>query len=169
MPRWLKSIIQTLFRRLPPPSEVWQLIYSGVHPIESFKASLVHLKWLNDPWRSRTFKKEVLTENTCRRPGSEPRISWLKYFLRLVEYNSLEILEYFRRESFAAWINKPLSCRVVLAVSSPQKAGFLVHKWPRTLAEARADIDSSRVYLSNHQVPTRYCLSIFLPSREAVQ
>ena len=44
-------------------------------------------------------------------------------------------------------INKPLSCRVVLVGSSPQKAGFLVHNWSVTLAEARADNDRSRVYL----------------------
>jgi hypothetical protein len=46
------------------------------------------------------------------------------------------------------WINKPLSGRVVLAGSSPQKAGFLVYNWSVTLAEARADNDRSRVCLS---------------------
>jgi hypothetical protein len=37
---------------------------------------------------------------------------------------------------------------VVLAGSTPQKAEFLVHNWSATPAEARADNDRSRVYLS---------------------
>jgi hypothetical protein len=37
---------------------------------------------------------------------------------------------------------------VVLAGSPLQKAGFLVYNWLVTLAEARADDDHSRVYLS---------------------
>jgi hypothetical protein len=49
-------------------------------------------------------------------------------------------------------INKPLSSRVVLAGSSPQKAGFLVNNWSVILAEARADNDRSRVYLSQPRV-----------------
>jgi hypothetical protein len=36
---------------------------------------------------------------------------------------------------------------VVLAGTSPQKAGFLVHNWSITPAEARADNDRSGVYL----------------------
>jgi hypothetical protein len=56
----------------------------------------------------------------------------------------------------AVGINKPLSCRVVLASSSPQKAGFLVHNWSVTLAEALADNDRSRVYLP--QPPSITCV-----------
>jgi hypothetical protein len=41
---------------------------------------------------------------------------------------------------------------VVLAGSSPQKAGFLVNNWSVILAEARADNDRSRVYLSQPRV-----------------
>ena len=43
-------------------------------------------------------------------------------------------------------INKLLACMAVLAGSSPQKAGFLVHNWSVSLAEARADRDRARVY-----------------------
>jgi hypothetical protein len=46
-------------------------------------------------------------------------------------------------------INKPLSGRVVLACSSPQKAEFLMYNWSFTPVEARADNDRSRVYLSH--------------------
>ena len=44
---------------------------------------------------------------------------------------------------------------MIRAGSSPQKAGVLVHNWPLTLAEARADTcnDRSRVYLSQPRVP----------------
>jgi hypothetical protein len=45
-------------------------------------------------------------------------------------------------------INKPLPCRVILVGSPPQKGEYLGHNWPATLTEARADRDSSRVYLS---------------------
>jgi len=40
-----------------------------------------------------------------------------------------------------------LSCQVVRVGSSPQKAGFLVLNWSLTLAKARADADSSGIYL----------------------
>jgi hypothetical protein len=53
------------------------------------------------------------------------------------------------------WINKPLSSRVVLVGSSPQKVGFLVYNWSVALAEARADSDRSRVYLPLPRVITR--------------
>jgi hypothetical protein len=58
-------------------------------------------------------------------------------------------------------INKPLSCRVVLAGSSSQKARSLIHNWSAALAEARADSDRSRVYLS--QPPSRVAASCLQP------
>jgi hypothetical protein len=58
-----------------------------------------------------------------------------------------------RRFYLVVGINKPLSCRVVLVGSSPQNAGSLVYNWSVALAEARADSDSSRVYLPLPRVP----------------
>ena len=58
----------------------------------------------------------------------------------------------WRTEYLVFWINNPLSGRVVLAGSSPQNARFLVHNWPLTLAEARADNNRSRVY--SPQIPS---------------
>ena len=43
-------------------------------------------------------------------------------------------------------INKPLSGRVVLAYSSPQKVEFLMYNWSFTPVEARADNDRSTVF-----------------------
>jgi hypothetical protein len=42
--------------------------------------------------------------------------------------------------------------QIPVAGSSPQKAGFLVNNWSVILAEARADNDRSRVYLSQPRV-----------------
>jgi len=54
-------------------------------------------------------------------------------------------------------INKPLSGRVVLAYSSPQKVEFLMYNWSFTPVEARADNDRSRVYLSH--IPSTLAIS----------
>jgi hypothetical protein len=45
-------------------------------------------------------------------------------------------------------IRTPLSRRVILTGAPPQKGEPLVRNWSATLAEARADGDSSGVYLS---------------------
>jgi hypothetical protein len=46
--------------------------------------------------------------------------------------------------------------QIPVAGSSPQKAGFLVNNWSVILAEARADNDRSRVYLSQPRVLVQY-------------
>ena len=63
------------------------------------------------------------------------------------------------------WINKPLSSRVVLVGSSPQKVGFLVYNWSVALAEARDDSDSSRVYLP---LPRVFSATILKPAHVCV-
>jgi hypothetical protein len=53
----------------------------------------------------------------------------------------------------------PVSCQVVRAGSSPQKAGLLVLNWSLTLAEARA-ADSSGIYL--FQIPSTDSSRVYL-------
>jgi hypothetical protein len=72
---------------------------------------------------------------------------------RMCKREALEVEQ--RGLLLGGWNNKPLSCSVVLAGSSPYKGGSLVYNWLVTLAEARADRDSSRVYLSLPRVYPR--------------
>lgn len=83
-------------------------------------------------------------------------------FCMCTKYSKYSTCQYSR-----LGINKPLSCRVVLAGSSPQEAGFLVHHWSVTLAEASADNDRSRLYL--RQPPSTSTTSEALLDRSPAQ